>query len=504
MMIHPNSRYRNWTVLPAIAAIMVRLLAPPSSTPSGRPLLPNTAGRNPIQVENLQPGTTGWLLTKPALYRKIEGYAAATSAAAGDRISVYVSTTAASFRADVYRMGWYGGKGGRLVASFPAMTGHRQPIPRPDPVTGLIAPRWSRSFTLPIQSTWVSGVYMVKLTASSGFQAYIPLVIRDRRPSDFLFVRAVNTDEAYNDWGGKSLYGDAHNPYGSAKWYAHRALKVSFNRPFARAGAGLFFNYEYDMVRWLERNGYDVSYITDVDEDADPGLLLHHRGVLIVGHNEYWSKRIYDGLESAVAHRVNLGVFGGDTAVWQVRYESLDGAPRRVEVCYRDARLDPLNGRTNSEVTTQWAEPPVNRPQQMLLGMSHSASLLHPAPWVVKDASSWVFAGTGLMSGARLPGLVGYEYDHVAPNLPHPATLDILANSPVHNEYSSKDVAQSTIYTAGSGARVINMGSIQWAWGVDNFAPAFVSLPHNERPHVQNWAAQKIAANILGNFRRPR
>jgi hypothetical protein len=466
--------------------------------------VPHPAGHNPIQVENALPGTTNWLLTKPAPYHEIEGYAATTSAAPGERIGVYVSTTAASFTADVYRMGWYGGTGGRLVASIPAMAGHVQPIPSPDPPTGLIAPRWARSFTLLIGATWVSGVYMVKLTASNGFQAYIPLVIRARRRSAFLFVHAVNTDEAYNDWGGKSLYGDTHYPYGSSQWSAHRAFKVSFNRPFAASsGAGLFFDYEYDMVRWLERNGYDVSYITDVDEDADPGQLLQHRGVLIAGHDEYWSKRIYDGLERAVAHGVNLGVFGGNTAAWQVRYEALDGAPRRVEVCYRDPRLDPLTGRSNGQVTTLWRSPPVNRPPQRFLGMSPVGSIPHPAAWVVKDASSWVFADTGLASGASLPGLVGYEYDHVNPRLPHPATLDILASSPVYSAARGNDVAQSTLYVAASGARVLNMGSIQWVWGLDDFAPAFVNFPYNERPRVQNRAAQMIAANILRNFGRP-
>jgi hypothetical protein len=253
---------------------------------------------NPIRAENQLPGTTGWVITKPADSHQIEGYATSTSVAAGSYLSFAVSTTSPSFTADGYRMGWYGGAGGRLIESLPSMVGVSYAIPQPDSTTGLVAPSWPLSFSLGIPASMVSGVYMVKLTASSGYQSYIPFTVTDTRASPLIFIHAVATDEAYNDWGGKSLYGDDAYPYGSSDWSAHRAYKVTYERPFSYgedAGAGLFFHWEYPMVRWLERNGYDVSYTTDVAVDEDSSQLLRHHGIIMAGHDEYWTGNVFSG-----------------------------------------------------------------------------------------------------------------------------------------------------------------------------------------------------------------
>ena len=239
---------RIWGILAFFLLSTFNPLSPPSI-----PFMEQAVNNvNSIQRENQLPGTTEWQLSNPAPYDAktfdyptLEGYAWTTSVQAGDEVQFSVSTTSPSFSADIYRMGWYQGKGGRLMQSIAAIQGHAFPLPSPDVSTGLIEANWPLAFTLKTNPGWISGMYMVKLTASHGEQSYIPFVLRSSKPSDFAFIHAVNTDEAYNIWGGTSLYSNVTQTFKGP-----RAFKVSFDRPFEQdSGAGLFFWYEYPMVR---------------------------------------------------------------------------------------------------------------------------------------------------------------------------------------------------------------------------------------------------------------
>ncbi len=114
--------------------------------------------------------------------------------------------------------------------------------------------------------------------------SHVVFVVRDDDGgSDVLFQTSDTTWQAYNKYGGNSLY--EGSPDG-------RAYKVSYNRPFitrGNASEDWLFNAEYPMVRWLERNGYDVSYSTGVDSERLGAELREHRAFLSVGHDEYWS-----------------------------------------------------------------------------------------------------------------------------------------------------------------------------------------------------------------------
>ena len=461
---------------------------------------------NSIQKENQLPGTSDWILTKPSPgdsfhFRFIEGYSWTTSTISSSTIYFSVSTSDPSFRADVYRMGWYGGAGARLMQSIIHIAGHLYPLPKPDKQTGLIMCNWPIAFTIYIPPAWTSGIYLIKLTSSSGYQAYIPFVLRDTRASDFVFVHSVTTDEAYNDWGGTSLYHDYTNTLASK-----RALKVSFDRPFIRDyGAGQFFWWEYPMIRWLEKNGYDVSYIDDVIEHEYPASLLTHKAILIVGHDEYWSQEIRNGIETAVNAGVNLGVFGGNDGYWQIRFEPRQtntySIPDRIEVCYKDAKLDPLNDLDDSRVTVRWRDLPVNRPEQMLLGsMTGGAmsSYFTPFPWVVNDPSNWIFSGTNLKKGDSVPGIVGAEYDKVYPDIPSTPYEVILSISPVVDGSGKKDISNSIMYSLSNGPIVFNAGTFDWSWGLDDFTPKFSIF--NQRPKASSAAIQIITSNILRKF----
>lgn len=468
---------------------------------------------NAIQKENLLPGTPDWLISHPAPQdatnytadKSIEGYASATSIANGQTIHFAVNTVTSTFNADIYRLGWYQGTGGRLMQSIANIAGSSYSVPAPDPQTGLVEAKWPWAFAIKIPSNWVSGTYLVKLTDANGEQSYIPFVVKSSRKSAFVLIDAANTEQAYNVWGGASLY---QNPTGVLP--AGRAFKVSLDRPlYDNFGEENLLTWEYPMIRWLEKSGYDVSYISDVDVQTSPQLLLGHHGILIVGHSEYWSQQMRNNLQAAITKGVNLASFGANDIYWQMRYSSSSSAvPNRVIACYRVATLDPLNNRRNAQVTVQFRESPVNSPEQTLLGSMFNSYFAENDenkgfPWVVSDASSWVFAGTNLQNGDSLPGLVGYEFDSYFPTSAQPATIigadgvggvETLAASPVTDAYGNQTTANATLYTAPSGARVFNAGTIQWSWGLDAWTLA--SVP----PNVVNPAAQRITANILYNF----
>ena len=466
---------------------------------------------NPIQQENLLPGTPDWQIVKqpPADAANhshdqgIEGYTSATSVMAGSTISFAVNTVTSAFDANIYRLGWYQGLGARLVQSITNIPGKEYPVPAPRATDGLVAANWPWAFSLAVPTTWVSGMYIARLTDTNGEQIYVPFVVKSPVKSDLIFVHTANTDEAYNIWGGTSLYQDF-----TQKLPNGRAYKVSFDRPFyGNQGMGNIFNWEYPTIRWIEENGYNVSYVSDEDvNNSKTNVLLGYKGILVVGHSEYWSAAMRTNLQKAIKSGVSLAMLAANDIYWQIRYEpSSAHVANRVIACYKDASLDPLSSKKPALTTIQFRNTPISLPEQGLLGEMYESYLQgNGYPWVVSNASSWIFSGTNLQNGDSLDGLVGYEFDQFSQKYQTPLTIvgadgvsgvEVLASSPVTNVYSQEDTSNTTLYTAPSGARVVNMGTIQWAWGLDDFGSLY-----NAIPSVVNPAAQQITANILNNF----
>ena len=436
---------------------------------------------NAIQTENAKPGTANWYdFSAVASQDAINGYGSKISVNHGDSIDFYVTTTAASFTIDIFRTGWYGGVGARLVSSLGSFTGVHQAIPPPDPVTGMVAATgWTKTTTLAVPSDWVTGVYLAKLSASSGNKSFIFFVVRnDGGTEPIAFQTSVTTYQAYNAWGGTSLYTNVGNhtlyPYAAA-------TKVSFDRPFDPQdgeGAGQYFAFEYPFVRWLESQGFDVTYITNVDTHTNVNPLTNHRAFLSVGHDEYWSKGARDNLTSAINAGMNAAFFSGNSMYWQIRFEpNSNGVANRVEVGYKDSSQfssppgpDPMFGVNNAIVTSRWRDAPVNLPENGLLGVMYQDQVQQNYAYVVQNASHWIYAGTGFSNGSSVPGIVGYEYDKVWNNGATPPGLVILSSSPVVGccEGSGSSTSNSTIYTAPGGGQVFAAGTIQWSWGLDN------------------------------------
>src|SRR5262245_16753611 len=462
-----------------------------------------------VAAENQKPGTADWEIATPAVEHEIEGYASRTSVNGGDAIDLFVSTTAKRYTVDVFRMGWYGGLGARRVAGPIIRDGIAQDRPAMDPVTGLVECRWRdpvRIETRDADGSWTTGVYLARLTMSpSGLQTFVVFVVRDdARAAPIVFQSSVTTFAAYNNWGGRSLY--AFNSGNTP------ARKVSFDRPYASNpygvrldGAGDFLRrWEYNAVRFLEREGYDVTYVTDVDTHERPSLLLRHRVALSVGHDEYWSWPMRKHFEAARDRGVHLAFLGADAGYWQIRFEpDARGDADRTIVAFKEAAgaEDPLaidgDPRNNRQVTGRWRDRPTSRPEDRLVGVMYAADPVD-GDMVVADASHWAFAGTGLRKGDRLAGLLGYEVDAMSGD--PPAGIQRLMHSPFveigHEGVESRSgaaakAADATIYAAPSGAIVFATGSMQWNWGLDGYnAPGW-------HPDRVSGAARQITRNVL-------
>ena len=479
----------------AVAVLMLgplAALAPVAPTPAA-------AAGNPIVTENQQPGTDAWLIGPQQGddgTGQIKGYASATSVLQNQSLTLYVTVNPVqTYTIDVYRIGWYNGAGSRLRLHDGPLQGTQQSPCPVDATTGLIACGWSPSYTLTIPSDWTTGIYMALLTNAAGYQNYIIFVVRDGRPAAFRYQQSVSTYEAYNNYPndgatGKSLY--SFNSYGATTVSREtRAVKVSFDRPYSSNGSGQFFWWEADYVRWLERNGYDVTYSTDVDTHENGTALLSSKAFLAVGHDEYWSKEMFDAAQAAQAAGVNFGFFGADIASWQVRFEpSADGVADRVMVCYKDASIDPVQDATT---TVHFRSAPVNRPEQLLRGVQFTSDINFATgvPYVVTNSSNWVYAGTGLNDGDSIPGIVGYEMDRVESEFPAPlsTSFTVLSQSPYTDVNGLADYSNSVIYRAPSGAWIFAAGTIAWGSALDTW-----------NSNVTDTRVQQITANILNAF----
>jgi len=426
-----------------------------------------------VVEENKRPGSLDWVIPPPPggvgpYPAPIEGFVNQVSYEQGDEITLYVSTAAPNFRADVYRMGYYQGLGARRVRSTRELTGIAQPIPAATGDVHLVECDWRPSAKLRVGSDWVPGQYLIKLVGSGGQRRYVPFTVRDDSSRAAIVVQSsVTTWQAYNLWGGYSLYGGG--PSGDL---ADRARVVSFDRPYERPdpnGSGDFIGNEFPFVYLAERHGLDVTYWTDIDLHARPHLLTNHRCLVSLGHDEYWSWQMrFDGATTALAKGVNLAFLGANACYRQIRFEDSAIGPNRRVICYKDYEADPIYA-TDPKLATgsSWADDAVKLPESELIGVMYQAYGAD-APLVVADASSWVFDGTGLRDGDEVHGapaanqnVVGSEFDGFEPALPGPRNLTILA----HSQASSVGGllhSDMSYYSHPGGGGVFATGTARW------------------------------------------
>lgn len=485
------------------------------------------------------------MLSNPATKGEIEGYASATSVNRGDGIDFYVNTssTASTYNIDIFRMGYYNSHGARLMKSFSNISGKSQSFPCINP-DNVVECNWSISQHLEIPDVetkpssthyWASGIYLAKLTMNDVYRkdSYIIFVVRDdARAATYVAQLPITTYQAYNYWGGQSLYTGCAYPDISWKCSngAKRSTAVSFNRPFGPSsnpraaygvGAGEFITnvqpvhegykissagWDYNMVRWMEKQGYDIKYITNIDLHENNQVFNQATAFISTGHDEYYSKPMWDNLMNARSNGINMGFFSANQIYWQVRF--INGTygtikRNRIMICYKGernplclkvtgkiglhpanfcplSRVDPIQ---DDDLTTGLFRD-LGRPEATLIGNQYVTNPIM-GDITITNASHWIFTGTGAENGTVLKGLLGYEINCFESGKSPPNTV-ILAHSP-----SGRSYGDMTYYVHPSSAQVFATGSMQWSWGLDNF------ISNHVREDYTSPIAQKITANVF-------
>lgn len=473
------------------------LLVPMTTAPIPASADSCDAGSNPIVCENSKPGNPwqDWDI-QGAGDSTIQGFATDISVNVGSQIDFKIDTDATKYSIDIYRTGWYQGLGARKIDSIQpaASLPQHQPECLSDVATELTdCGTWAVSAAWQVPAEAVSGVYLAKLTRTdTGGSSHITFIVRDDSShSDVLFQTSDPTWHAYNKYGGSDFYQGAANG---------RAYKISYNRPFeTRNGVearDFYFGAEYPLVRFLERNGYDVSYFSGVDTDRRGEELLNHNTVLSVGHDEYWSAKQRSHLEEARDAGVNLQFLTGNEGYWRTRYEpsTTDDADYRTLVSYKETwsnyKIDP-----SPEWTGTWRDPRFSpqdkgggKPENALTGTAYMVNDgLLPVSVNSEEGKLRLWRDTGLASqppGAveeLAPNTIGYESNEDVDNGFRPAGLIHLSTTKGEVPQYLRDFGNVvtpgetthhlTMYKAPSGARVFSAGSIQWTWGLDDWHP---------------------------------
>jgi N,N-dimethylformamidase beta subunit-like protein/fibronectin type III domain protein len=521
----------------------------PASAPSP-PVTPAIPPANPIVLENRNQGTTSWQFTedRKALNQEIEGYASRTSVNKGSSIDFMVSLSSnAQYTMDIYRMGWYpqgtnpdGSScapscGGRLMLHVGPLSGSTQAAcpqvtTQNDPNFGLTECNWTPSYSLTVPASWTTGSYIVKLKRSDGQQLenYMTFAVRDDSSNaPVLYSLDVSTWQAYSYWGGSgnghvgySLYGRYNDVTGNNT--GGRAFTVSFDRPYADGsvddGAGKFFDWDFPMVRYMESQGFDMTYVTSVDLESNANLFAGHRVFMNVGHDEYYSDGMRSHLQSAISSGVNMAFFSANNFYYRTTW-----APNASGVANRRIHCD-KNALPGSS-TFEWRLLSPQRPENEIGGVMLQG-VANDRPFLVADQNSWVYAGTGLhtysgngtngvfTSGSNqnaLPGVVGYEFDARASTTPglssyvpwEPAGLQTVGHSfvPASDGNASNTWSDATLYTRAGGGTVFSAGTIQWSWGVDRgYQSGYCGCGPGS---YVNAATQRITSNVINRFIGP-
>ncbi|HEY2542666.1 MAG TPA: N,N-dimethylformamidase beta subunit family domain-containing protein, partial [Gaiellaceae bacterium] len=464
--------------------------------PAAAPAAPVSA----IVAENSLPGSTDWVRQQGG---DIQIYGTQISAAPGGEIDLHVST-AYRYRVIAYRLGWYGGDGAREVACVPSCGGDEagalQPQPQPPFPAASEAPiraNWPVTDVLSTGPDWTSGYYLVEAILTNGPMAgrvattfFVLHETAESSPSQIVVQVPVNTWEAYNSWGGRSLY----------SFTGPRMYRVSFERPFGFLAQSPFW-WEIDLVRFLEREGYDVSYQTDLDTHADPGSLLRHRLVIDAGHDEYWTAAMRDAFATALGDGTNLAFMGSNDAYWHAEYE--DGG--QTIFAYKSL-YDP--NPILQQKTALWRE--IGHPECELTGTENQSvsSLTHPLDYTVTAAGAedpWL-RGTGLAAGSVIAGIVGREHDVLNPfpqSCVHPGLVDLFRYAGAPGDQNGDGVR----FTAPSGARIFASGAQAFSLALDDWRSDGTIAPQTpvvaDRVVPVDPRVQQFMRNALDDLTRP-
>ena len=464
-----------------------------------------------IREENAKEGARDWQLTRVRLdknggYRApaVEGYCSRQSVLAGESLDIMVSTNPPSnFTIEIFRTGYYGGRGARHMTTLGPFAGKKQP----DPEIGdkrLRECKWEPSTPLKIPADWPSGVYLGRLTTvpDAGdkpyWQNYVIFIVRDTRKADILFQCSDNTWQAYNKWPDNfSLYTDPRGAHA-------RDVSVSFDRPYAKyaqiyenpqsLGSGEWLCFEFPLAYWLEQQGYDVTYCSNSD-CLDASQITRCKTFLSVGHDEYWDLRQYDAVKGAIDSGVNaLWLCGNSVFAVSNFYKSSSGAPNRIIT--RDGHFA---GMSNDEVAMEKAVFTNNYErlgpdESLIIGARSIVPFNGGGDWTCTKPEHWIYEGTAMKKGDSIPGLVGWEHHGAPAKIPG---LEVVAEGTSWKGGTTPAHYTATIFPGPKNNFVFNAATIWWPQAMSSPPGHMLPWSHWSRPQGPDDRVQRITKNLI-------
>jgi hypothetical protein len=474
----------------AVRAVVAGVESPNSRVVQARPRARTCSGANVVVQENCFPGDSDWSVRASA--QDVHGFATADDVDHGEALDLKIRASASTTAdLEIFRSGGYAGAGARLFSTILNVPVGVQPGCLNDLSVGLYdCSGWSVSHTLTTTANWPSGVYLVRIRRDdSGDTNHILFVVRDdSRQSDVLFGVPFSTYQAYNDYGGKSLYDDKSSGPNTVAG-TPRAVKVSFDRPYSQPHQSLQHDWytraDFATVSWLERAGYDVTYTSGSRLERNGERLLDHRVFISGTHDEYWSAAMRTAAEQARDRGVDLFWTGANEVYWKIRFEPspVSGRQDRVEVSYKSTQS---GGADPSGIPTgTWRDPAgANRPENALLGgqyIGQKAFTWFPLRVSAAEGRDRIWRNTSLATqpngtftniGASL---VGWEWDARVSNGQEPPGVVTLASSPATGDIlqdagrvyaPGSAISHMVKYLHPSGSLVVQTGTNHWNWGL--------------------------------------
>jgi hypothetical protein len=464
------------------------------------------AQRTLIAQENAREGALDWQLTRVKLDKSggfrapaVEGYCSKQSVEVGGWIDIMVSTASpAKFTIEIFRTGYYGGRGARLMTVLGPFAGKKQPEP-PVGEQRLRECKWEPCATLKIPNDWPSGVFLGRLTTipeaadQPYWQNYVIFIVRDNRKADVLLQCSDNTWQAYNKWpDNHSLYTDPRGNHASG-------VSVSFDRPYSRYvqiyenpqsfGTGEWLCFEFPLAYWLEQHGYDVTYCSNSD-CLDASQITRCKSFLSVGHDEYWDLRQYTAVKEAIAAGTNVLWLCGNSVYGVSTFtNSSDGRANRIIT--RDGQF---GGRSEEEAKVIKNHKRVGPDESLIIGARSVVPVNGGGDWVCTNPGHWIFSGTGMKRGDRIPGLVGYEHHGAPAKIPG---NEVVAEGTVWKNGVAPSHWTATIFPGPKGNFVFNAATIFWAQALASPPGHMLPWSHWSRPHGPDARAQRITENLL-------
>jgi len=409
-------------------------------------------------------------------------------------MSVHLSTRHGPTRVRLraLRIGDYQGQGARLVWQSRVLTALTQQEAAPTGPDRVINEKWAVTTTIGIDAGWPPGMYLIEIAPLEKTRpSFMPLVVRTSGVhSPYLVVASDLTWLAYNKYGGRSLY---FGPGGNhTKRVANRSYVASTDRPVDGSGMPTVFSMNVPLIRFLSRNNLSYDVTTDSSLDATPSQLLGQPTVLIGGHSEYWTKRMYGAAVQARDAGTNFAFLGANEIYWQGRIERDPAGRQTALTVYRDSKLDRLAGASPGTTTVQWRHRPLGRDPAALVGEGMSVVGVRGA-YVVNTTPTWLLGGTNLVKGSVLPLAIGNEADAQEPPAGHsPANLQVVLHGvAVATGRTKPSLITAAYYTAPSGAAVFAAGTTYWVCGLDS------TCPTGPTPKATSVAIQRITLNLL-------